>query len=110
MMITLGAKGSKANLLNMVSSLAQIELDGKRIKLMPSGRTLPCWKPYEYDVRAGGFVANRYGAGGLQPQEYFFHAMAGRDGLIDTSCKTASSGYLQRCLIKVIHCLSLVRP
>ena len=100
LMITVGAKGSKANLLNMMSALGQVELDGKRAPLMPSGRSLPCWTPYEYDIRAGAFIANRYGAGGLRPQEFFFHCMAGRDGLIDTSCKTASSGYLQRCLIK----------
>ena len=100
MMIQLGAKGSRANLLNMTSALGQVELDGKRAPLMPSGRSLPCYKPYEYDVRAGAYIGSRYGAGGLRPQEYFFHCMAGRDGLIDTSCKTASSGYLQRCLIK----------
>ena len=100
MMIQLGAKGSRANLLNMTCALGQVELDGKRAPLMPSGRSLPCYKPYEYDVRAGAYIGSRYGAGGLRPQEYFFHCMAGRDGLIDTSCKTASSGYLQRCLIK----------
>jgi DNA-directed RNA polymerase I subunit RPA1 len=38
---------------------------------------------------------------GIRPQEFFFHCMAGREGLIDTAVKTARSGYLQRCLIKV---------
>lgn len=33
-------------------------------------------------------------------QEYFFHCMAGREGLIDTAVKTSRSGYLQRCLVK----------
>ena len=37
---------------------------------------------------------------GLTPQEYFFHCMAGREGLVDTAVKTSRSGYLQRCLIK----------
>ena len=33
-------------------------------------------------------------------QEYFFHCMAGREGLVDTAVKTSRSGYLQRCLVK----------
>jgi DNA-directed RNA polymerase beta' subunit len=33
-------------------------------------------------------------------QEYYFHCMAGREGLVDTTVKTSRSGYLQRCLIK----------
>lgn len=37
---------------------------------------------------------------GIKPQEYFFHCMAGREGLIDTAVKTSRSGYLQRCIIK----------
>lgn len=31
--------------------------------------------------------------------------MAGREGLIDTAVKTARSGYLQRCIIKVMETL-----
>ncbi len=33
--------------------------------------------------------------------------MAGREGLVDTAVKTARSGYLQRCLIKHLECLSV---
>lgn len=29
---------------------------------------------------------------GLTPQEFFFHAMGGREGLIDTAVKTSSTG------------------
>ncbi len=32
----------------------------------------------------------------VPPQEFFFHAMGGREGLIDTAVKTASTGYIQR--------------
>ena len=32
----------------------------------------------------------------LLPQEFFFHCMAGREGLVDTAVKTSRSGYLQR--------------
>ena len=40
---------------------------------------------------------------GLTPQEFFFHAMAGREGLIDTAVKTAETGYIQRRLVKALE-------
>jgi DNA-directed RNA polymerase, beta'' subunit/160 kD subunit len=79
--------------------LGQIELEGKRPAMMVSGRTLPSFLPYEVSPRAGGFVDGRFMTG-IQPQEFFFHCMAGREGLIDTAVKTSRSGYLQRCLVK----------
>ncbi|CAG8675523.1 15003_t:CDS:2, partial [Acaulospora colombiana] len=54
--------------------------------------------------RAGGFISGRF-LTGIKPQEYFFHCMAGREGLIDTAVKTSRSGYLQRCLIKHLESL-----
>ncbi|KAJ7171702.1 DNA-directed RNA polymerase II, subunit 1 [Mycena crocata] len=35
--------------------------------------------------------------------EFFFHAMAGREGLIDTAIKTAETGYIQRRLVKALE-------
>ncbi|PMD35476.1 beta and beta-prime subunits of DNA dependent RNA-polymerase [Hyaloscypha variabilis F] len=94
-----GAKGSAVNA-NLIScNLGQQVLEGRRVPVMVSGKTLPCFKPFETDVRAGGYVVNRF-LTGIRPQEYYFHAMAGREGLIDTAVKTSRSGYLQRCLIK----------
>jgi DNA-directed RNA polymerase I subunit RPA1 len=52
------------------------------------------------DKRQGGRLHYRSLLTGIKPQEYYFHAMAGREGLIDTAVKTSRSGYLQRCLIK----------
>lgn len=43
----------------------------------------------------------------LQLQEYYFHCMAGREGLVDTTVKTSRSGYLQRCLIKNLEPLRI---
>jgi len=37
--------------------------------------------------------------------DFYFHCMAGREGLIDTAVKTSRSGYLQRCLIKQLESL-----
>lgn len=44
---------------------------------------------------------------GIEPQGFFFHCMAGREGLIDTAVKTSRSGYLQRCLIKHLEGLTV---
>lgn len=94
-----GAKGTAVNA-NLIScNLGQQVLEGRRVPVMISGKTLPSFKPFETKVRAGGYIMDRF-LTGVRPQEYFFHAMAGREGLIDTAIKTASSGYLQRCLIK----------
>ena len=94
-----GAKGSKVNANQISCNLGQQVLEGRRVPVMVSGKTLPCFKPFESSVRAGGYIVDRF-LTGVRPQEYFFHAMAGREGLIDTAVKTSRSGYLQRCLIK----------
>ncbi|KAK5124424.1 hypothetical protein LTR85_001641 [Meristemomyces frigidus] len=98
-MTTSGAKGSKVNANQISCNLGQQVLEGRRVPVMVSGKTLPCFKPFETSVRAGGYIVDRF-LTGVRPQEFFFHAMAGREGLIDTAVKTSRSGYLQRCLIK----------
>ncbi|KAJ3587391.1 hypothetical protein NHX12_010989 [Muraenolepis orangiensis] len=92
LMVQSGAKGSSVNTM-------QIELEGRRPPLMPSGKSLPCYQPYEPSPAAGGFISGRF-LTGIRPQEFFFHCMAGREGLVDTAVKTSRSGYLQRCIIK----------
>lgn len=97
-----GAKGSNVNVSQIMCLLGQQALEGQRTPVMASGKTLPCFKPYETDARAGGYIKNRFFSG-IRPQEYYFHCMAGREGLIDTAVKTANSGYLQRCLTKQLE-------
>ncbi|KAF2858906.1 beta and beta-prime subunits of DNA dependent RNA-polymerase [Piedraia hortae CBS 480.64] len=94
-----GAKGSKVNASQISCNLGQQVLEGLRVPVMVSGKTLPCFRPFESSARAGGYIVDRF-LTGVRPQEFFFHAMAGREGLIDTAVKTSRSGYLQRCLIK----------
>ncbi|KAK5464617.1 hypothetical protein LTS15_001179 [Exophiala xenobiotica] len=94
-----GAKGSSVNA-NLIScNLGQQVLEGRRVPTMVSGKTLPSFRAFETDPVAGGYVSGRF-LTGIKPQEYFFHAMSGREGLIDTAVKTAKSGYLQRCIVK----------
>lgn len=99
MMTISGAKGSSVNVSQISCLLGQQELEGKRVPTMISGKTLPSFRAYDTSARAGGFITGRF-LTGIKPQEYFFHCMAGREGLIDTAVKTSRSGYLQRCLIK----------
>ncbi|KAG6877242.1 hypothetical protein C0992_010468 [Termitomyces sp. T32_za158] len=94
-----GAKGSAVNARQISCALGQQELEGRRVPVMVSGKTLPSFRPFETKAIAGGYVASRF-LTGVKPQEFYFHCMAGREGLIDTAVKTSRSGYLQRCLIK----------
>lgn len=99
LMVQSGAKGSTVNTMQISCLLGQIELEGKRPPLMISGKSLPSFQAYDPTARAGGFIIGRFMTG-IKSQEFFFHCMAGREGLIDTAVKTSRSGYLQRCLIK----------
>eukprot|EP00158_Paraphelidium_tribonemae_P008573 Partr_v1_DN28614_c1_g2_i3_m50565 putative dna-directed RNA polymerase len=99
LMTVSGAKGSNVNVTQISCMLGQQELEGRRVPVMVSGKTLPSFRAYDLGPRAGGYITGRF-LTGIKPQEYFFHCMAGREGLVDTAVKTARSGYLQRCLIK----------
>lgn len=101
-MATSGAKGSNVNVSQIMCLLGQQALEGRRVPVMVSGKTLPSFKPFETDSRAGGYIKQRFYSG-IRPQEYYFHCMAGREGLIDTAVKTSRSGYLQRCLTKQLE-------
>ena len=70
-------------------------------------RTLPHFKVGSKEPKARGFVQNSFYTG-LTPNEFFFHTMAGREGLIDTAVKTADTGYMQRRLIKAMEDIVVV--
>ena len=106
LMVTSGAKGSTVNTMQISCLLGQIELEGKRPPFMISGKSLPSYKAFDTQPCAGGYIDNRFMTG-ISPQEFFFHCMAGREGLIDTAVKTSRSGYLQRCLIKHLEGVSI---
>ena len=66
------------------------------------GRTLPHFDKFSDGPKERGFIYNSFYSG-LETIEFFFHTMAGREGLIDTAVKTADTGYIQRQLIKVME-------
>lgn len=78
LMVGSGAKGSTVNTMQISCLLGQIELEGKRPPMMISGRTLPCFPVFEMCPKAGGFIDGRFMTG-IQPQDFFFHCMAGRE-------------------------------
>lgn len=63
---------------------------------------MPFFRPGDAGAAARGFVYNCY-RDGLEPLEFFFHAMGGREGLVDTAVRTQQSGYMQRRLINALE-------
>jgi DNA-directed RNA polymerase II subunit RPB1 len=98
-MVVSGAKGSDLNISQMIAILGQQNIAGKRVQYTLQDRTLPHFAKYDHGIESHGFVENSF-ISGLRPAEFFFHAMGGREGLIDTAVKTSDSGYIQRKLVK----------
>ncbi|KAJ2500491.1 DNA-directed RNA polymerase II core subunit rpo21, partial [Coemansia sp. RSA 2049] len=97
-----GSKGSHINISQMSVCVGQQNVEGKRIGFGFKYRTLPHFPKDDYSPESKGFVRNSY-LRGVTPQEFFFHAMGGREGLIDTAVKTAETGYIQRRLVKALE-------
>ena len=101
-MLKAGSKGSTINVSQMVACVGQQNIEGRRIPFGFTDRTLPHYKKFDDGAEARGFVENSF-VKGLTPQEFFFHAMSGREGLIDTAVKTAETGYIQRQMVKAME-------
>lgn len=101
-----GSKGDFFNIAQITGLLGQQNLDNSRPipSLTNKSRTLIHYPHViinpnqEYESR--GFVQSSF-LGGLNPKEMWFHAMTGREGMISTALKTASSGYIQRSCVKL---------
>ena len=101
-MVDSGSKGGDQNITQMVAVLGQQLIEGKRVQYTLQDRTLPHFTRYDDGVESRGFVQHSF-VDGLMPAEFFFHAMAGREGLIDTAVKTSDTGYIQRRLMKTME-------
>jgi DNA-directed RNA polymerase subunit A' len=97
-----GARGSMLNLSQMSGCVGQQAVRGERISRGYKYRTLPHFKKHDLGAEAKGFVGSSYKKG-LNPTEYFFHSMGGREGLVDTAVRTSRSGYMQRRLINALE-------
>lgn len=107
-----GSKGDFFNIAQITGLLGQQTIDGQRLpKHLSNGtRSLPHY-PFgkldtdsEYESR--GFIRNSF-IHGLNPKEFYLHAMTGRDGIINTSVSTARSGYIQRRIVKIAEDISV---
>lgn len=105
MMARSGAKGSDANVAQMVALLGQQDIEGKRVQDGFQDRTLPHFAKHSRTPQSKGFIRNSFFTG-LNPSEFLFHAVSGRVGLVDTAVKTAETGYMSRRLMKSLEDLS----
>jgi DNA-directed RNA polymerase subunit A' len=105
-MATTGARASMLNLTQITACVGQQSVRGGRIDRGYIERTLPHFRKNELGAKARGFVHSSYKEG-LDPIEFFFHAMGGREGLVDTAIRTAQSGYMQRRLVNALQDLKV---
>lgn len=106
--VTSGSKGEFFNITQITGMLGQQMHMNKRIEknINKGKRTLPHY-PFEnmtleQEFESRGFIKNSF-MHGLNPQEFIWHAMTGREGCSDTAMKTAKSGYTQRKMVKVLE-------
>ncbi|KAJ5594031.1 DNA-directed RNA polymerase III subunit RPC1 [Penicillium hispanicum] len=104
-MATSGSKGSSINVSQMVALVGQQIIGGQRVQDGFQDRTLPHFPKNARQPPSKGFVRNSFFSG-LEPTEFIFHAMSGREGLVDTAVKTAETGYMSRRLMKSLEDLS----
>ncbi|KAM0788234.1 hypothetical protein ACM66B_001388 [Microbotryomycetes sp. NB124-2] len=105
-MAACGSRGSKINVCQMVACVGQQIIAGKRVSDGFQDRSLPHFSKGASDPPAKGFVRNSFCAG-LEATEFWFHAISGREGLVDTAVKTAETGYMARRLIKALEDLTI---
>ena len=105
-MASTGARGSTLNIGQMTAALGQQSIRGKRIQKGYHNRSLPHFKRNDANPDSKGFIKSNY-RDGLSPLEFFFHAMGGREGLVDTAVRTQQSGYMQRRLINALEHLKI---
>lgn len=101
-----GARGKLLNLAQMAACLGQQAIGGKRVSRGYRNRSLPHFTVGDIGPKAKGFVRRSYGSG-LDPFEFFYVCMSGREGLTDTSMRTPKSGYMYRRLANALQDLTM---
>ena len=103
-----GSKGDFFNIAQITGLLGQQSLAGNRVTptLNNGKRTLPHYSFNDLSIaeeyESKGFIDSSF-IKGLNPKQYYFHSMSGRESTCDTAMNTATSGYIQRRIIKLIE-------
>jgi DNA-directed RNA polymerase II subunit RPB1 len=100
--VNAGSKGSSNNISQIIACVGQQNVQGARVKYGFNQRTMPHFSKDDLGMESRGFVENSY-LRGLSASEFYFHAMGGREGCIDTAVKTSETGYIQRRLVKAME-------
>lgn len=87
--VTAGSKGSAINLSQIMACVGQQNVNGQRIIEGYTDRPLPHFEKNDQSPEARGFVKHSY-LDGLEAHEFFYHAMGGREGVIDTAVKSVT--------------------
>ncbi|KAI6096079.1 hypothetical protein EDD16DRAFT_695820 [Pisolithus croceorrhizus] len=103
MKLTQYLRGSVTNLSD-VGSVGQQIIAGKCTRWISRPIASAPYKESK-ELPSKGFVRNSF-CTGLLPTEFLFHAIPGREGLVDTAVKTAETGYVQRRPIKALEDLA----
>ena len=110
--VTSGSKGDFFNVAQITGLLGQQDILGGRIQpvLNNGKRTLPHY-PFNstntnLNFESRGFVKHSF-IRGLDPTEFYFHAMSGREKITDTAMGTSKSGYMQRRIVKCLEDLQI---
>ncbi len=94
-MILSGSRGSIINLTNLSGLWGQASVREGRPKRGFKNRLISLNKRGDVGLDAGGFINESF-MEGLKSKDYFYHAMGGRQGEVDTGVSTKVSGYLYR--------------
>lgn len=103
-MIFSGSKGNLDNIFQIVIMLSQQYINNDEMLYEYSNlRTLPIYKKddvknFRVLLTSKGYIKNSFSTG-LNVDEFFYHAITGRVGLINTAVKTGDIGYFNRKLL-----------
>ena len=94
-MIMSGSRGSVINIVNLSGMWGQASVREGRPRRGFAERLIALNKKGDVGTDAGGFIYHNF-MEGMTSFEYFYHAMGGRQGEVDTGVSTKVSGYLYR--------------
>lgn len=98
--ISSGSSGTDMNAGQIIGCIGQVVVEDKRIQKRFNNRTLPTFAQHDDSPFARGFCVGSF-ISGLNPMEFFFQVMAGREGVINTAIVTADKprnmGYFYSC-------------